>query len=75
MVLRLLQSGEIRPVGSIQTRRVDVRLIAATPRDLETAIERGTFRDDPDYRLRHVVIDVPPLPSAARTFLSWSSTS
>jgi transcriptional regulator with GAF, ATPase, and Fis domain len=61
MVLRLLQSGEIRPVGPIQTRRVDVRLIAATPRDLETAIERGTFRDDPGYGLRHVVIDVPPL--------------
>ena len=43
MLLRFLQSGEIRPVGSTETKRVNVRLIAATHRDLDAAVERGTF--------------------------------
>lgn len=61
MLLRFLQNGEIRPVGSSRTRRVDVRVISATHRDLEQAVLRGVFRDDVYYRLCDVVLEVPPL--------------
>jgi DNA-binding NtrC family response regulator len=60
-LLRVLQDGKIRPVGSDQECRVDVRVMAATHVDLEAAMARGRFRADLAYRLGQLVLDVPPL--------------
>lgn len=60
-ILRLLQFGELRAVGGDRPRRVDVRIIAATHRDLSALIEQGLFRDDLRYRLNTLALRVPPL--------------
>src|SRR5882757_9768015 len=60
-VLRVLQEGEVERLGSARTIKVDVRVIAATNKDLETEIERGTFREDLYFRLSVIPIKVPPL--------------
>lgn len=60
-LLRALQQGEIRRVGSNQTQRVDVRVIAASNRNVEAEVEAGRFRQDLFYRLNAVTITLPPL--------------
>jgi Nif-specific regulatory protein len=76
-LLRVLQEGEVMPVGERAPRRIDVRVIAATNRDLLESIEQRTFRDDLYYRLSAFPIYVPPLrerrediPSLANRFLA-----
>ena len=66
MLLRALSEGEIVPVGGSAVRNVDVRVIAATSRDLRTLVAAGSFREDLFYRLRYLWIRVPALRERGR---------
>jgi two-component system response regulator HupR/HoxA len=60
-LLRVLQEGTFNPVGSTEPRRVDVRLVCATNRDLRRMVERGEFREDLYYRINVINVQIPPL--------------
>jgi two-component system response regulator HupR/HoxA len=79
-LLRVLQDGEIRQLGSSGTKHVNVRIVAATNRDLKRDVEEGRFREDLFYRLRVVEIELPPLrqrssdiPALAHHFLDTAN--
>ena len=60
-LLRVLQNGEVRPVGADTPRKVSVRIVSATNRDLEAMVRQKTFREDLYYRLKGVSVTLPPL--------------
>ena len=60
-MLRVLETGEFRPVGQVEQKKVDIRFVAATNIDLRQKVKDGDFREDLYYRLKVITIDIPPL--------------
>ena len=65
-ILRVLERGEIQPLGSEESRQVDVRIVTATNRDLQERVAAGQFRQDLYWRVNVITLELPPLRAAAR---------